>query len=58
MVTSPVIVAHEIVRALIGASAHDAALNQFGVMTPRMEPLNACRNWFPKASQRFPQILR
>ena len=53
-----VIVALEIVRALIGASEHDASLNQFGVMTPRMEPLNACRNWFPKASQRFPQILR
>jgi len=53
-----VIVALEIVRALISASEHDAALNPFGVMTPRMEPLNACRNWFPKASQRFPQILR
>ncbi len=23
-----------------------------------MAALNACRNWFPKASQRFPQILR
>jgi 4-hydroxyphenylacetate 3-monooxygenase len=36
----------------------DARPNEFGVVTPRMEPLNACRNWFPKASQRFPQILR
>jgi 4-hydroxyphenylacetate 3-monooxygenase len=23
-----------------------------------MDSLNACRNWFPKASQRFPQIIR
>ena len=53
-----VIVALEIVRSLIGASERDAAFNEFGVMTPRMEPLNACRNWFPKASQRFPAILR
>ena len=53
-----VIVALEIVRALIGAAEHGAELNEFGVMTPRMEPLNACRNWFPKASQRFPAILR
>ncbi len=53
-----VIVALEIVRGLVRAAEADAAPNAFGVMTPRMESLNACRNWFPKASQRFPQIIR
>ncbi len=52
------IVTLEIVRALVRAAEADATLNEFGVMTPRMESLNACRNWFPKVSQRFPQILR
>ena len=27
-------------------------------MTPRWEPLNAARNWYPKLYQRFPEILR
>ncbi len=27
-------------------------------MTPRWEPLNAARNWYPKTYQRFPEILR
>ena len=27
----------------------------FGVFTPAWEPLNAARNWFPKASQRLPE---
>jgi 4-hydroxyphenylacetate 3-monooxygenase len=27
-------------------------------MTPRWEPLNAARNWYPKRYQRFPEILR
>jgi 4-hydroxyphenylacetate 3-monooxygenase len=53
-----VIVTLEIVRSLVRAAEADAAPNEFGVFTPRLEPLNACRNWFPKISQRFPQILR
>ena len=53
-----VIVTLEIVRGLLRAAEADAQPNAFGVMTPRMESLNACRNWFPRASQRFPQILR
>jgi 4-hydroxyphenylacetate 3-monooxygenase len=52
------IVTLEIVRGLVRAAEADAAANAFGVMTPRMESLNAARNWFPKASQRFPQIIR
>jgi 4-hydroxyphenylacetate 3-monooxygenase len=53
-----VIIALETVRALVRAAEADASLNEFGVMTPRWEPLNACRNWYPKLSQRFPEILR
>jgi 4-hydroxyphenylacetate 3-monooxygenase len=52
------IVTLEIVRGLVRAAEADAAPNEFGVLTPNMASLNACRNWFPKASQRFPQILR
>jgi len=52
------IVVLEIVRGLVRAAEADAAVNAFGVMTPRMGSLNACRNWFPKAAQRFPQIIR
>ena len=53
-----VIVALEQSRALVRAAEADAAPNAFGVMTPRWEPLNACRNWYPKTYQRFPEILR
>jgi 4-hydroxyphenylacetate 3-monooxygenase len=53
-----VIVMLEQGRALVRAAEADAELNRFGVMTPRWEPLNACRNWYPRASQRFPEILR
>ena len=52
------IVALEQSRALVRAAEADAAPNEFGVMTPRWEPLNANRNWYPKAYQRFPEILR
>jgi 4-hydroxyphenylacetate 3-monooxygenase len=52
------IVTLEIVRALLHTAEAEAAPNEFGVLTPSMAPLNACRNWFPRASQRFPQILR
>jgi 4-hydroxyphenylacetate 3-monooxygenase len=53
-----VIVMLEQCRALVRAAEADAALNRFGVMTPRWEPLNANRNWYPRASQRLPEILR
>jgi len=52
------IVALEIMRALVRAAEVDAAPNRFGVMTPKWEPLNAARNWYPKLYQRFPEILR
>ena len=53
-----VIVALEQIRALVRAAEADAEPNAYGVMTPRWEPLNACRNWYPKLYQRFPEIVR
>ncbi len=53
-----VIVALETLRAFTRAAECDAALNPFGVMTPKWEPLNAARNWYPRFSQRFPEIVR
>lgn len=53
-----VIVALEQSRALVRASEADAEPNAYGVMTPKWEPLNACRNWYPRLYQRFPEILR
>jgi 4-hydroxyphenylacetate 3-monooxygenase len=53
-----VIVALEALKAFVRASEADAAPNAYGVMTPRWEPLNAARNWYPKVYQRFPEILR
>ena len=53
-----VILALETVKALQRAAEADAEPNAFGVMTPKWEPLNACRNWYPKHYQRFPEILR
>jgi 4-hydroxyphenylacetate 3-monooxygenase len=53
-----VIVALESIKAFVRASEADAELNDYGVMTPKWEPLNAARNWYPKLSQRFPEILR
>jgi 4-hydroxyphenylacetate 3-monooxygenase len=53
-----VIIALEGIRAFVRAAEADAALNEYAVMTPRWEPLNAARNWYPRLYQRFPEILR
>jgi 4-hydroxyphenylacetate 3-monooxygenase len=53
-----VIVALEGIRAFVRAAEADAAPNAYDVMTPKWEPLNAARNWYPKLYQRFPEILR
>ena len=45
-------------RALRRAAEVDAEESRFGLMTPAWGPLNAARNWFPKLSQRFPEIVR
>lgn len=53
-----VIVMLSIMRGLVRAAEADAAPNRYGVFTPAWEPLNAARNWFPKASQRLPELVR
>jgi 4-hydroxyphenylacetate 3-monooxygenase len=45
-------------HGLVRAAEADASPNEFGVFTPAWEPLNTARNWFPKASQRLPEIVR
>ena len=45
-------------HGLVRAAEADAALNDWGVFTPSWEPLNTARNWFPKASQRLPELVR
>jgi 4-hydroxyphenylacetate 3-monooxygenase len=53
-----VIIALETARAMMRAAEADAAVNEYGVLTPAWAPLNACRNWYPKVYQRFPAIIR
>jgi 4-hydroxyphenylacetate 3-monooxygenase len=48
----------ETLRALGRAAEADAALNDYGVLTPAWPPLNTARNLYPKLYQRFPEILR
>ena len=45
-------------HGLVRAAEADAAPNEFGVWTPAWEPLNTARNWFPRVSQRLPEIVR
>jgi 4-hydroxyphenylacetate 3-monooxygenase, oxygenase component len=52
------IIVVETCKAFMRASEVDATLNPWGMMQPKWEPLNAARNWYPKASQVFPQIIR
>jgi 4-hydroxyphenylacetate 3-monooxygenase len=53
-----IIVALETVKALVHTAETQAAPSAFGVTTPKWEPLNVARNWYPRISQRFPEILR
>jgi 4-hydroxyphenylacetate 3-monooxygenase len=53
-----VIVALETMRGLLRAAEADAAPNAYGVMTPKWEPLNAARNWYPRFYARLPAIVR
>jgi 4-hydroxyphenylacetate 3-monooxygenase len=45
-------------HGLVRAAEADAAPNEWGVFTPAWEPLNTARNWFPRASQRLPELVR
>ena len=53
-----VIAVVSILRGLVRVAESDAEPNEFGVFTPAWEPLNTARNWFPKVSQRLPEIVR
>jgi 4-hydroxyphenylacetate 3-monooxygenase len=53
-----VIVALETIKALLRAAEADAAPNAYGVMSPKWEPLNAARNWYPRFYARLPAIVR
>lgn len=53
-----IVSAVEIGKALLRSAESQAQDNAFGVHTPLWEPLNTARNWYPKASQRFPAIVR
>jgi 4-hydroxyphenylacetate 3-monooxygenase len=53
-----VVVMLSTLRALVRAAEADAQPNAYGVVTPAWEPLNAARNWYPRASQRLPEIVR
>lgn len=48
----------EIGKALVVAAEAQAQLSDDGVMLPHWPTLNAARNWYPKASQRYPEIIR
>ena len=48
----------EIGKALVVAAEAQAAPSVDGVLLPHWETLNAARNWYPKISQRFPEIIR
>ena len=48
----------EIGKALLQSAESQADTNEFGVCTPKWEPLNTARNWYPTVSQRFPAIVR
>src|SRR5215470_5291823 len=53
-----VITTLETLRAFSRAAEADAAVNEFGVLTPAWPPLNTARNLYPRLYQRFPEILR
>jgi 4-hydroxyphenylacetate 3-monooxygenase len=53
-----VIATLETLRAFSRAAEADAAVNEFGVLTPAWAPLNTARNLYPRLYQRFPEILR
>lgn len=48
----------EIIRSLMHTAESRAELNDEGLMVPYWPALNAARNWYPKISQRFPEIIR
>lgn len=52
-----IIIALETIKGLMRAAEVDAEVNKWGVMSPDWQPLNICRNWFPKTYPRFVEII-
>jgi 4-hydroxyphenylacetate 3-monooxygenase len=52
------IIVLETMKAFKVASEAGATINEYGVMTPLRGPLDAARNFYPKAYQRLVEILR
>ncbi|MGH2736303.1 MAG: 4-hydroxyphenylacetate 3-hydroxylase C-terminal domain-containing protein, partial [Actinomycetota bacterium] len=52
--TGEVIIALETLKSFLRAAEVDAVENQWGLVAPVWEPLNAARNWFPKI---YPQFI-
>ncbi len=50
-----VIIALETLKGLLRAGEADAEVNQWGIMTPAWDPLNVCRNWYPRI---YPEFVR
>jgi 4-hydroxyphenylacetate 3-monooxygenase len=48
----------ETVRAFLRVAEEDAALDEYGMMRPAWDPLDACRNLFPKLYPRMIEILQ
>ncbi len=53
-----VLVAADLGKAALRAAEADSALNEFGWRQPAFEPLNAMRNYFPRAFGAFPAMMR
>jgi 4-hydroxyphenylacetate 3-monooxygenase len=53
-----VMVALEVMKSHLYRAEHNAALDQYGNMTPDFEPLNAARQWYPKMYQRIQEIIK
>lgn len=52
-----VIIALETVKGLLRAAEADAQVDKWGLMSPAWEPLNVCRNWYPRMYPRLAQIV-
>lgn len=48
----------ETVRAFLRISEEDAQVDEFGMMRPAWDPLDACRNLYPKLYPRMREILQ
>ena len=48
----------ETVRAFLRVAEEDAELDEFGMMRPSWDPLDACRNLYPKLYPRMREILQ